>query len=342
MNSDPVVNQLFSDLEKALIKPIFVDIQQGSDTEGTGEAISPYKSFRYALRRWLKPGRCAPYCGDSSLKTSAVIFVRAGQYSGGMNENIELFLPRDVSLVIIKDPRFPCAEQPPDWACNFPVSVNLAPWSYWIKVEGGGFFSVSNVALRNSSSDAIVVQGKVSQVYNIYMYHGIFGSVEQVDTNGTISFVPNWDVEEDLRMQGRAVNCSAQGCYPGSILPAWHENPPELLPLSDASYQTWTLPASNIFPGEFYGLSVYVVSTGSGCINGGELVAKHEVAGGQGSGFSARFAIVNGSLSGLELVDTGSGYTSVSNLSIVIARGGEGCVNVSFQPFLVPDAYPYW
>eukprot|EP00960_Hanusia_phi_P062866 765283-Hanusia_phi.AAC.11 len=339
---DPLVNQLFADLGTSLIKPIFLDLVQGSDTAGSGEAISPYKSFRFALRRWLKPGKCYPYCGDSSLTTSAVIFVRGGEYSGCMNENIELLIPRGVSLVIHKDVRFPCAEQPPDWACDFPVSVNLSPSTFWIKVDGGGFFSVMNVALRNSSSDAILVQGKVSTVFLLYMYHGYFGSVQQVDVNGNITLVPDWDVEEDLRMQGRAVECSAQGCYPGRTQPTWHENPPELLPLSDPSYQTWTLPATDIFPDESYGLSAYVVSTGSGCINGGEILARHEEAAGKGSGFSARFSVVNGSVSDFELLDTGSGYTNTANLSIVIVRGGEGCFNVSFQPFLVTDDYPYW
>jgi hypothetical protein len=71
---------------------VFVDAALGSDARGRGTREAPFRSLRAALRRWLVPGACAPWCAAARFSDSATVHVAPGVYAGPENRGLEVHL----------------------------------------------------------------------------------------------------------------------------------------------------------------------------------------------------------------------------------------------------------
>ena len=322
---------------------IFVDAMKGNDQLGWGTQESPLRSLRAGLKRWLMPGKCFPFCGASALARSGTLHVRPGVYSGPDNREVELLVSPGVSVTIKIDSNTQGGER--GVSSDAGVDVRIEGASFWLKASGAGTLSLLGMSVRNTSSDAIIVDPATKLVTDLHFPHGHYGHVlRSLDANGAVVNSADWDIATDERFVGKDVNCDgSDGCV--SIRQTHGFDARYHGPLAAAATPCLTcsvpapLPDASGLAGNSQwkrGLGVMVGNAGTGCRSGGILVAVSS-PGVSGSGFTATFTVTDGAVSGLTVTDPGSGYVGVEGVSIRIQVGGDGCTNVSFVPYLVYD-----
>ena len=323
---------------------IFVDASKGSDQSGWGTQESPLRSLRAGLKRWLMPGKCFPYCGSSSLTRSGTLHMRPGVYSGPENREIHLMVISGVSVTVKVDADTQSGQRGVSMSRDADVDVRIEGGAFWLKATGTGTLSLLSMSVRNTSSDAVLVDASIHLITDLHFPHGRYGQVQRaLDANGDQVTSPNWDISVDERFVGKDVECDGSaGC---SIMRSTHAFDPRFHgPLAAAASACTTCsvpaptPASGLDQNSQWplGLSALISNAGFGCTSGGTLTAV-TVSGVRGSGFGADFTVANGALTGITVTDHGSGYVTEEGVSIRILRGGQGCTNVSLAPYLVYD-----
>jgi hypothetical protein len=323
---------------------IFVDAAKGDDYIGWGTQESPLRSLRAGLKRWLMPGKCFPFCGASALARSGTVHLRPGVYSGPDNREVELLVSAGVSLTVKIDSDTQGGERGVSMSRDAGVDVRIEGAAYWLKASGAGTISLLGMSVRNSSSDAILVDAATTLITDLHFPHGRYGQVlRSLDANGAVVASPNWDIATDQRFVGKDVNCDgSNGCVSMRRTHGFDARYHGPLVIAAAPCVTCSVPAPVPAVGqEDYsqwkrGLGVFITNAGTGCSNGGTLVAVCS-PGVRGSGFSATFTVADGAVSGLTVTDPGSGYVAAEGVAVRIEVGGDGCRNVSFLPYLVYD-----
>ena len=127
---------------------IFVDASTGNDQSGGGTRESPFRSMRAALKRWLMPGKCSPYCGSSNLARSGTVLVRPGVYAGPDNREIQLLVSTDVSVTVRIDSDSLSTERVRGVSTSRDpsVDVRIEGGAYWLKASGGGTLSLLSMS----------------------------------------------------------------------------------------------------------------------------------------------------------------------------------------------------
>ena len=318
---------------------IFVDAAHGDDRSGWGTRESPLRSLRAALKRWLVPGKCHPYCGDVAHARSGTVHMRQGIYAGADNREIELLIDAGAAVTVTVDSDTSDGVRGVSMSRDPSVDVRIEGGAFWIKATGAGTLSLLSMSVRNTSSDAIIVGASTTLVTDLHFPHGRYNQVlRTLDATGAVVYSPNWDISVDERFVGQDVKCdSSNGCTairPTHGFDARFHTPFDLGGATSACQgQRCAVPAPSPAPGLAQysqwqrGLGAVVTSAGTGCINGGVLVAINE-PGVSGSGFSALFT-VHGHISSVSVTAAGTGYTNNGQASAT-CTGVTGCVGSGF------------
>jgi hypothetical protein len=62
--------------------------------------------------------------------------------------------------------------------------------------------------VRNTSTDAIVLDGSTKLITDLHFVHGRYGQVRSaLDATGAVVRSPNWDIGVDERFKGKDIDC---------------------------------------------------------------------------------------------------------------------------------------
>lgn len=291
---------------------IFVDASKGHDDTGWGTQESPLRSFRAGLKRWLMPGKCFPYCGASALARSGTLHVRKGVYSGNENREIYLMVSSGVSVTVKVDADTQGGERGGSMSRDAGVDVRIEGGSFWLKTTGAGTLSLLSMSVRNSSSDAILMDASITLITDLHFPHGRYGQVlRSLDANGGHVTSPNWDISVDERFVGKDVNCDgSEGCRPIRRTHGFDARFHGPLAAAALACTTCSVPAPTPAAGQHSqwqrGLGALITNAGFGCSSGGIMTAVCQ-SGVSGSGFAAAFTVANGAVAAVTVTDHGSG-----------------------------------